>query len=217
VHVRPTHVQETALERESSSLTHAGRVTIDNSLRPRLGAPQGFLSAYRATVGDCPVGESRPWDRQFRIRRARVGIPERAQAMALISGTDLDRHNPDHPPGPLIGLAFAAEAAHTTTTRAFVLWLRRHLHPSPQQHARHAGHDRGGAARQRQPRPHAVAGMGGFLDHEAADAAGAADHQQVRGRSVSAVIGRSSFRWPRSTGHPGPGSARPRSRGGPRR
>jgi len=52
-----------------------------------------------------------------------VGIPARAEAMALISGTDLDRHNPDHPPGPLIGLAFAAEAAHTTTTRAFVLWL----------------------------------------------------------------------------------------------
>jgi hypothetical protein len=43
--------------------------------------------------------------------------------MALTSGTDLDRHNPDHPPGPLIGLTFAAEAAHTTTTRAFVLWL----------------------------------------------------------------------------------------------
>jgi hypothetical protein len=43
--------------------------------------------------------------------------------MALTSGTDLDRHNPDHPPGPLIGLTFAAEAAHTTTTRALVLWL----------------------------------------------------------------------------------------------
>ena len=52
-----------------------------------------------------------------------MGIPARAHAMALTSGTDLDRHNPDHPPGPLIGLAFAAEAAHTTTTRAFVLWL----------------------------------------------------------------------------------------------
>ena len=54
--------------------------------------------------------------------------------MALTSGTDLDRHNPDHPPGRLIGMTFAAEAAHTTTTRAFVPWLLGGIF-TPQQHA----------------------------------------------------------------------------------